>query len=84
MSKSELRNGDLVFFYRGISHVGLYAGNGKGDPCTASGRDGVLHQDELHALRGRTPTRLNRGVRMGRCILPYVRRENPTSSASAS
>jgi cell wall-associated NlpC family hydrolase len=28
-SKSQLRNGDLVFFYRGISHVGLYAGNGK-------------------------------------------------------
>ena len=27
--KSQLRNGDLVFFYRGISHVGLYAGNGK-------------------------------------------------------
>jgi cell wall-associated NlpC family hydrolase len=29
ISKSQLRNGDLVFFYRGISHVGLYAGNGK-------------------------------------------------------
>jgi cell wall-associated NlpC family hydrolase len=26
---SNLRRGDLVFFYRGISHVGLYAGNGK-------------------------------------------------------
>ena len=29
ISKSNLRSGDLVFFYRGISHVGLYAGNGK-------------------------------------------------------
>ena len=29
ISKSNLRNGDLVFFYRGISHVGLYAGDGK-------------------------------------------------------
>jgi cell wall-associated NlpC family hydrolase len=29
ISKSNLRNGDLVFFYRGIRHVGLYAGNGK-------------------------------------------------------
>jgi cell wall-associated NlpC family hydrolase len=29
ISKSDLRSGDLVFFYRGISHVGLYAGNGK-------------------------------------------------------
>jgi cell wall-associated NlpC family hydrolase len=29
ISKSNLRNGDLVFFYRGISHVGLYAGNDK-------------------------------------------------------
>ena len=30
ISKSNLRIGDLVFFYRGISHVVLYAGNGKG------------------------------------------------------
>jgi cell wall-associated NlpC family hydrolase len=29
ISKSNLRNGDLIFFYRGIGHVGLYAGNGK-------------------------------------------------------
>jgi len=29
ISKSRLRNGDLVFFYPGISHVALYAGNGK-------------------------------------------------------
>ena len=28
VSKSELQPGDLVFFYGGISHVGLYAGNG--------------------------------------------------------
>jgi cell wall-associated NlpC family hydrolase len=29
VSKSNLRKGDLVFFYGGRSHVGLYAGNGK-------------------------------------------------------
>jgi cell wall-associated NlpC family hydrolase len=29
ISKSQLRNGDLVFFYPGISHVTLYAGNGQ-------------------------------------------------------
>jgi cell wall-associated NlpC family hydrolase len=29
ISKSQLRSGDLVFFYRGIWHVALYAGNGK-------------------------------------------------------
>jgi cell wall-associated NlpC family hydrolase len=29
IAKSQLRNGDLVFFYRGIGHVALYAGNGK-------------------------------------------------------
>ncbi|MFH8338836.1 NlpC/P60 family protein [Streptomyces sp. AM6-12] len=29
VSRSELRPGDLVFFYSGISHVGLYIGNGR-------------------------------------------------------
>ncbi|CAM5692018.1 hypothetical protein SVIOM342S_02828 [Streptomyces violaceorubidus] len=27
--RSELRPGDLVFFYSGISHVGIYVGNGR-------------------------------------------------------
>lgn len=29
VSRSNLRKGDLVFFYSGKSHVGIYAGNGK-------------------------------------------------------
>ncbi|WP_168207403.1 C40 family peptidase [Microlunatus elymi] len=29
VSKSSLKKGDLVFFYSGRSHVGIYAGNGK-------------------------------------------------------
>ncbi|MFH8973296.1 NlpC/P60 family protein [Streptomyces sp. NPDC017890] len=29
VSRSELRPGDLVFFYPGISHVGIYIGNGR-------------------------------------------------------
>ncbi len=29
VSRSELRPGDLVFFYSGVSHVGLYIGNGR-------------------------------------------------------
>ncbi|MFK4067410.1 NlpC/P60 family protein [Streptomyces sp. NPDC029674] len=29
VSRSQLRPGDLVFFYSGISHVGLYVGNGQ-------------------------------------------------------
>ncbi|MFE9683487.1 NlpC/P60 family protein [Streptomyces sp. NPDC006285] len=29
VARSELRPGDLVFFYSGISHVGLYVGNGQ-------------------------------------------------------
>ncbi|GAB3753873.1 C40 family peptidase [Microlunatus parietis] len=29
IKKSDLKKGDLVFFYSGISHVGIYAGNGK-------------------------------------------------------
>ena len=29
VAKSDLELGDLVFFYSGISHVGLYAGNGQ-------------------------------------------------------
>ena len=29
VSRSELRPGDLVFFYSSITHVGLYVGNGQ-------------------------------------------------------
>ncbi|MEU6816506.1 C40 family peptidase [Streptomyces sp. NPDC046860] len=29
VSRSQLRPGDLVFFYSGISHVGIYVGNGR-------------------------------------------------------
>ncbi|WP_199779865.1 C40 family peptidase [Streptomyces sp. LaPpAH-108] len=29
VSRSQLRPGDLVFFYSGVSHVGLYIGNGR-------------------------------------------------------
>lgn len=29
VSKSDLKPGDLVFFYSGISHVGIYVGNGQ-------------------------------------------------------
>ncbi|MES9519273.1 C40 family peptidase [Streptomyces capoamus] len=29
VSRSELQPGDLVFFYSGISHVGIYVGNGR-------------------------------------------------------
>ncbi|MCX4988984.1 MULTISPECIES: NlpC/P60 family protein [unclassified Streptomyces] len=29
VSRSELRPGDLVFFYAGITHVGIYVGNGQ-------------------------------------------------------
>ena len=29
VAKSKLRKGDLVFFYSGKSHVGIYAGKGK-------------------------------------------------------
>lgn len=29
VSRAELRPGDLVFFYKPISHVGIYLGNGK-------------------------------------------------------
>jgi cell wall-associated NlpC family hydrolase len=29
VSRSELRPGDLVFFYSGVSHVGIYVGGGQ-------------------------------------------------------
>jgi cell wall-associated NlpC family hydrolase len=29
VARSELRPGDLVFFYAGITHVGIYVGNGQ-------------------------------------------------------
>ena len=38
ISKADLRPGDLVFFYRGISHVAVYAGNGKVIQASRPGR----------------------------------------------
>ena len=38
VSKSELQPGDLVFFYSGLSHVALYAGNGQILHSPRSGR----------------------------------------------
>ena len=38
VSKSDLRVGDLLFFYNGITHVGLYAGNGVMVHSSPSGR----------------------------------------------
>lgn len=38
VSKSNLRPGDLVFFYSGISHVAIYAGNGKVVQASRPGR----------------------------------------------
>ena len=29
VARSDLRPGDLVFFFSGVSHVGLYVGNGR-------------------------------------------------------
>ncbi|MEJ8279849.1 C40 family peptidase [Pseudonocardia spirodelae] len=37
VSKSELKPGDLVFFYSPVSHVGIYAGNGKVLHASTSG-----------------------------------------------
>ena len=38
VSKSNLKPGDLVFFYSGISHVALYVGNGKVIHASRPGR----------------------------------------------
>ena len=38
VSRSQLRPGDLVFFYSGISHVGIYAGGGKVIHASRPGR----------------------------------------------
>lgn len=38
VSKSNLRRGDLVFFYSGISHVAIYAGNGNVIQASRPGR----------------------------------------------
>ncbi|WP_337831926.1 C40 family peptidase [Pseudonocardia sp. TMWB2A] len=37
VSKSQLKPGDLVFFYSPVSHVGIYAGNGKVLHASTSG-----------------------------------------------
>lgn len=38
VAKSDLRPGDLVFFYSGVSHVGIYAGHGKVIHASRPGR----------------------------------------------
>jgi cell wall-associated NlpC family hydrolase len=38
VSKSDLKPGDLVFFYSGISHVAIYAGSGKVIHASRAGR----------------------------------------------
>ena len=38
VSRSELRPGDLVFFYSPVSHVGMYIGNGKMVHASTSGQ----------------------------------------------
>lgn len=43
VAKSDLRPGDLVFFYRPVSHVGIYIGNGK----------------VVNALNSRTPVKIS-------------------------
>ncbi|MDO4783726.1 MAG: NlpC/P60 family protein [Propionibacteriaceae bacterium] len=45
VSKSDLRVGDLLFFYNGITHVGLYAGNGVMVHSSPSGRG--VHYSKL-------------------------------------
>ena len=37
VSKSQLKPGDMVFFYSPVSHVGIYAGNGKVLHASTSG-----------------------------------------------
>jgi cell wall-associated NlpC family hydrolase len=37
VSKAALRPGDLVLFYRPVSHVGIYVGNGKVVHASTSG-----------------------------------------------
>ncbi|GEL19385.1 C40 family peptidase [Pseudonocardia asaccharolytica] len=38
VAKSDLRPGDLVFFYRPVSHVAIYVGNGKVVHASTSGQ----------------------------------------------
>jgi len=50
VSRDELRPGDLVFFYKPVSHVGIYIGDGKivhasnrSDPVKVSDMDGMRY-----------------------------------------
>ena len=58
VAKSDLQLGDLVFFYSPISHVGALRRQRHDPPRAAPGQSRPVHQDELHAVRGRQAPRL--------------------------
>ena len=60
VAKSDLQQGDLVFFYSDISHVGHLRRQWASHPRTSAGQVGGVHQDVLHALCRSPPSGLSR------------------------
>ena len=58
VARSDLRLGDLVFFYSPDQPRRALRRQRHDHPCAAPGQVGRVHQDELHAVRGCPPARL--------------------------
>ncbi|MDI2027060.1 NlpC/P60 family protein [Saccharopolyspora sp. TS4A08] len=55
VSQSQMKPGDLIFFYSSASHVGIYIGNGKMVHAPTEGQDVMVEQvkymGEVHSVR---------------------------------
>lgn len=55
VKKAGFRPGDLVFFYSGPSHVGIYVGRRQAPPRPGLRQEGQLHRAQAHAVEGCAP-----------------------------
>ena len=82
VSESQLRPGDLVFYYSPVSHVGMYIGNGLIVNAENPGAGCAGHRPALDAVRRCGPPRLRSAAsrRYPRGLRSHVLRPRPCPS----